>query len=137
MGEPKPNYIMGLISPDTINLIWENYGNKPAVVFQDRQYTYTELKQQSESLLQMLEGIEDHGENNTIAPNIKKQYFSIRLILACAQLGALCAPLNDELNFDQLLAQLNTIKPTLCFVESNILTICFKTALLIMIAIYS
>ena len=119
MGEPKPNYIMESNIVDTINLIWENYGNKPAVVFQDRQYTYTELKQQSESLLQMLEGIEDHGENNTIALISKNNIFSIRLILACAQLGALCAPLNDELNFDQLLAQLNTIKPTLCFVESK------------------
>ena len=136
MGEPKPNYIMESNIVDTINLIWENYGNKPAVVFQDRQYTYTELKQQSESLLQMLEGIEDHGENNTIALISKNNIFSIRLILACAQLGALCAPLNDELNFDQLLAQLNTIQHC-ALLNQNILTICFKTALLIMIAIYS
>ena len=41
------------------------------------------------------------------------------LILACAKIGALCAPINDELNIDQTEVQLKTINPSLCIAESS------------------
>ena len=103
---------------DEINLRWLGKGHKTAIVFEGEEYSYDEIRDKTNELIIALTQLNVH-EGTKIALISKNNIFSVLLILACAKIGALCAPINDELNIDQKEVQLETINPSLCIVESS------------------
>ena len=101
-----------------IDRIWQKQEKKACIIFEGKEYNYAEITILTAQISAKLK-ILGCKEGSRIGLISKNSIFSVCLIMASAQLGLLCCPINDELNISQLETQLSTLEASLYFIESK------------------
>ena len=97
----------------------QKYGDKPAVVTEEKQLSYSELDEVSDHIASNLQQICHVKKGDRVASIVGNGSEFPLIVLACAKIGAIMVPINVKLSADEMHYIIGHSKPKVLIVENE------------------